>query len=250
MKTPSKYKNSPSRKQAASRTRHPKKPIVISLGGSLVCPDQPDAAFLKGFLTFARKTSQGRKLIIIVGGGKVCRRYLEAARKFTKENEPLDMIGIDSTKLNARLVKTTLGGLCKDDIGSDPHTGKRIRGRILVAGGWKPGCSSDYDAVLWARECGAKTIINLTNLDHVYTADPRKNPKAKPLKSITWKEYRAIIPPGWTSGMSTPFDPKASKLAEKEGMTVYIINGSHLERMESAIKGKEFIGTRIGDCKR
>ena len=114
-----------------------------------------------------------------------------------------------------------------------------------MGAGWKPGWSTDYDAVLMAKNNKADTIINLTNIDYVYDKNPSQFSDAKPLKEIDWKSFKHIVGDKWTPGLSMPFDPKASKLAERFKLKVAIINGKYLERLEDFLNNKPFVGTII-----
>jgi len=118
--------------------------------------------------------------------------------------------------------------------------------KVLVAAGWLPGCSTDYDAVLWAKKFGVDKVFNLSNTDYVYDKDPRKFKDAKPLKSISWKDYKKMIASEWSAGLSTPFDPVASRAAEKWKMFAIGINGERLSELTKAMEDKPFIGTVIG----
>ena len=115
----------------------------------------------------------------------------------------------------------------------------------MIAAGWKPGCSTDYDAVLLARNFGVKTIINLSNIEKVYTKDPNKYPDARPIDKISWQDFRKIVGDRWDPGLNTPFDPVASKIAEQLRLKVIIAKGTNLKNLEKIIEGKRFVGTRI-----
>ncbi|HLC44823.1 MAG TPA: UMP kinase, partial [Patescibacteria group bacterium] len=128
---------------------------------------------------------------------------------------------------------------------TDPLFPPKFQEAILVAAGYKPGRSTDWVAVKLAQHYGAKKVINLTNIDHVYDRDPRKSRNAKPLKNISWTIYRKIAGSRWSPGLSLPFDPVASKLAQSEGIEVDIINGKKLQQVQRALEGKAFKGTRI-----
>ena len=84
---------------------------------------------------------------------------------------------------------------------------------ILVAGGWRPGHSTDFNAVVLGKYLGAKRIINLSNIDAVYDRDPKQFPDAQPIRNIDWQGFRAIVGDVWDPGMNTPFDPIAAQLA-------------------------------------
>jgi uridylate kinase len=214
------------------------KTVVMSVGGSLINPGQIQIDFLRRLKSFVDKSPH--RFILVCGGGYNARAYPNAAKEFGVNNEGRDWIGIAATVLNAELVRHIFRAL---PVQQAP---KRLSfKKVLVAAGWKPGCSTDYDAVLWAKKCGARDIINLSNTDYVYTKDPKKFSDARPLKSVSWKEYRKMIASEWSAGLSTPFDPVASRAAEKFKMRVFCINGQKLEQLGKALSGKSFVGTVI-----
>ena len=118
-------------------------------------------------------------------------------------------------------------------------------GRILVAAGWKPGFSTDTDAVYLARKFGAKKVINLSNIRKVYTDDPKLNADAKPLDRISWDDFRKMVGSEWSPGKNTPFDPVASKIAAEEGMSVICADGRNIENLIAILKDEPFEGTTI-----
>ncbi len=222
-----------------------KENIIISLGGSLVAPDQIDTAFLKNFKAVIKKHVADKKFFVFVGGGKVCRNYQNALLEFGADNKERDIMGIDISRLNARVIKQLFGEAAFSDVVTNPTKKIATRKDVIIAGGWKPGWSTDYCAVLLAKNMGIKTIVNLSNIDYVYDKDPRKFKNAKEIKSIAWKEFRKIVGDKWTPGLSAPFDPRASKMAEILKIKVVVVNGAHLDRLEKCLQGKEFIGTTI-----
>jgi len=226
-----------------------RKTVVISLGGSLIFPDGGiDTKFVAGFKRLvARRADVGRRFVLVCGGGTICRAYQRAASIVGKPTgEDLDKLGIEVTRLNAKLMRLAFGAKAHPEIVFDPTAPVRVSRPIVVGAGWKPGSSSDYDAVLLARKFGADTVINLTNIDHVYDSDPRKNPSAKPIKEISWGEYRKMFGSKWVPGMNSPFDPVAANLARRLGLKVAIVNGRKLKNLEALLDGKKFIGTLIG----
>ncbi len=222
-------------------------PIVISVGGSLIVPESIDTGFISSFKAIIdREVKLGKKFIIICGGGRTCRNYQQAARKVTKlRNTDVDWLGIHSTRLNAELIKTIFLPRVEEVVVHDPNDKIVFKKPILIAAGWKPGWSTDYDAVLLAKRFKAKKIVNLSNIDYVYDKDPRKYSEAMPIPKISWKEFRKIIPKKWDPGLNAPFDPIASKEAEKNKIEVAIINGENLKQFENFIFDKPFEGTLI-----
>lgn len=224
------------------------KPIhVISLGGSLIVPEAIDIGFLKAFRSFVLQRTEKERLCVITGGGKTARNYAHAAEAVAQlDREDVDWLGIHATRLNAHLIRTILRDVAHPRIIKNPTEPVKFTEDVLVAAGWKPGCSTDYDAVLLAERLGAKLLINLTNTDYVYEKDPRKFPDAKPLKRISWKDFRKMVGDTWDPGMNVPFDPVASRRASELGMRVLIINGNDLGNLAKALDGKAFTGTTIG----
>lgn len=228
---------------------------VLSVGGSIVVPEKPDTDFLCKFIAMIRNwlnEDSQRRLILVVGGGGPARIYQNAYREIvsasdgaSSDSSEADWIGIMATRLNAQLLKAALGGLCPQEVVYNPTTVDEFNGRILVAAGWKPGFSTDNDAVLLAERFNADTVVNLSNIEKVYTDDPRKNPDAKPIDSISWAEFRKMVGDDWTPGKNTPFDPIASKKAQDLNLTVICAAGKNIENIRSILDGKQFEGTEI-----
>jgi uridylate kinase len=129
---------------------------------------------------------------------------------------------------------------------TNPTQAEPLTGRVLVAAGWKPGFSSDNDAVLLAERFDADQVINLSNIEQVYTDDPRKNPDAVPIDKISWADFRAIVGDKWAPGKNVPFDPVASQLAARIGIQVICTSGRNLDNLRKLLRGEHFLGTTIG----
>lgn len=221
---------------------------ILSLGGSLIYPKEIDVVYLKEFRKIILSLlPSGKKFGIVTGGGWICREYIRKANEViplgTYQN---DMIGILTTRMNAQLVRELFGDLAYKDVIIEYEKKIHTDKSIVVGAGAVPGSSSDKDAVLLAIMYGAKTVINLTNVDYVYDKDPRKFPDAKPIKKISWQDFKKIVGGDWKAGMNLPFDPIAAQLAEKEKITVIVLNGANLSNLETFLSGKEFVGTVLG----
>ncbi|MDQ5954932.1 MAG: Uridylate kinase [Patescibacteria group bacterium] len=221
--------------------------IVISLGGSLIIPDELDVDFLKSFKDLILShVAKGKKFVIITGGGKINNRYNEVAKNLSNpKDEDLDWIGIAALKLNAELVRVIFSEYANTKVIDDLSKPFFFEKSIIIGSAYEPGHSSDYDAILAAKNLGAKRLINLSNIDYVYDSDPRINPDAKKIEKISWADYRKIIPSKWTSRLSSPFDPTASEMAENEGIEVAIMNGKPITNLEKYLAGESFSGTVI-----
>ncbi len=224
-----------------------KETIVISVGGSLIVPDQIDTAFLKKFKTFIEtEVKNNKRFVIITGGGKTARRYQDATRKISNlTDEDLDWLGIHATRLNGHLLRTVFRDIAHPILLKNPNKKITATEPVVIAGGWKPGWSTDYVAVQLAKKIEAKRLINLSDIDYVYDKDPKKYKDATPLKKIDWKSFRALLPESWDPGLCAPFDPIAARDAEKTKIEVAIIHGKKLAQVARYVRDEKFIGTKI-----
>jgi uridylate kinase len=224
---------------------------VISLGGSIIAPDKVDEQFLSGFVSLIRElleADEKRRFIFVTGGGGPARTWQASYRNISGggTNDQADWIGVMATRLNAQLIKAVMGDYCTQHVVTNPTLVGPLMGRVLVAAGWKPGFSSDYDAVLLAERFHADRVINLSNIEQVYTDDPRKNPDAKPIDRISWADFRTLVGDEWVPGKNVPFDPVASRHAAKIGIQVICAAGRSLDNLKKLLTGEEFLGTAIG----
>jgi uridylate kinase len=227
---------------------------VISLGGSIIAPDKVDVAFLRSFrkavLEYLEQDPE-RRLILVCGGGGPAREYQGAYRAVLSEPaeaeaEAQDWLGIAATRLNAELVRFLFQPHCPQPVVLDPTAVPVFTGRVLVAGGWKPGFSSDYDAVLLARRFQADSLVNLSNVSAIYSADPKVDPSARPLPRLRWAELAALVGTAWVPGRNVPFDPVATAEAARAGLRVVVAAGRNIENFKKILAGQEFEGSVVG----
>lgn len=222
-----------------------KKTHIISLGGSIIVPGKINVAFIKKFrkliLDFVKK---GDRFVIVTGGGRINREYNAAAQKIIPVKPvDLDWLGIAATKMNAEFIRVIFSSIAYEKVVANPTKKVKTDKKIIVGSGWRPGCSSDKDTVLLAKQFKAREVINLFDRDYVYDKDPDKFKDAKPLKEIKWRDYLKIIGTKWTPRLSTPFDPIASKKARKLGLKVVVLKGTNLPNLKKYLEGGNFEGT-------
>lgn len=228
-----------------------KETIVIKLGGSLIVPNGGlDIPYIKKFYTFIRQqvAEKSRRFFILIGGGKLSRHYRDAGAEITGHElltEDLDWLGIHATRLNAHLFRTIFRDLAHPNIIKKYEFVQKPQKPIVIAAGWKPGWSTDYDAVILAQDYNIKSIIKMSNTDYIYDKDPNKFKDAKPFTHISWKDYQAMVGDTWKPGQHEPFDPIATKLARDLGLKVFYLDGRDIANVEKAIDGKKFVGTTI-----
>jgi len=218
--------------------------FVISLGGSLVYPKKFDKIFVDKFSRLiSKEVKKGNKFIIYCGGGYLARKR-QRLFSFIKNKYFLDWIGILATRSNAEKLKENLDINTYKKIITNPTKKVKFENDVIIAAGWKPGWSTDYDAVLLAKRLGIKSIINMSNIDYVYDKDPKKFKNAKALNNISWKSFRKLVGNEWKPGLNMPFDPIAAKEAQKSGITV-VVTGNNLNNLKNILENKKFKGTII-----
>ena len=224
------------------------KTVVVALGGSIVHPDGIDVAFLKKFRAFLTPfVRRGTKFVLVVGGGRLARRFQEAAHAVAKVNdEDKDWLGIHATLLNAHLLRTVFRDVADPVIIDIREKIKKVRYPVTIASGWRPGWSTDYVAMRIAADMGIREAIVAGSPTHVYNKDYKKYRGAKPFDRISWAEYRRLIPPKWKPGLNAPVDPVGAALGAREGMRAVILNGRDLANFRALLLGKDFQGTIIG----
>jgi uridylate kinase len=226
------------------------KRIILSLGGSLIVPNEINVEYLKQFRAFILKNiEKGWSFVLVTGGGAPARKYIDGASAILDgdlTDDDKDWLGIHATRFNAHLVRTVFRKEAQPAIITDPEIDELDENKkVIVVSGWKPGWSTDYVSNKIAERYQAPIVINLSNIKQVYDSDPKKNPDAKPIEDMLWKDFRAMVGDKWTPGMNTPYDPIAAKLASEINTAVLVMDGTNLENLQKCIDGQEFIGTML-----
>jgi len=229
-----------------------KKTFIVNLGGSLIVPDNINVDFLKEFraLIIEQIEKDNKRFLFITGGGKTARNYGTAAQMISEDikDEDKDWLGIHATRLNAHLIRTIFRDYAHPRINTNPHDLEdffQCKQPVMIAAGWRPGFSTDYDTVLLARYLNIKKVVNLSNIDYVYDKDPKKFPDAVKMEEMSWEQFQEINTDEWSPGMNAPFDPVAAEYAKREDLEVVTLNGANLENLEAYMNGEKFEGTLI-----
>lgn len=219
--------------------------IVISLGGSLLTRELTSENFRKYANVMLRLKEKGHKLVVVCGGGKVCREYRDLARGLGANNEQMDFIGIMATHLNASVFASALGSSSflvrwKSMKEAAKEVKKNFGKKIIVAAGYDVGTSSDYDAALLAKTVKADLLINATNVNGVYTADPKLDPNAKKIDKLNYADFENIMKQNLqVPGEYRFFDIKATQMIRKFKIKTVFIDGREPEEIIRAVEGKQ-----------
>lgn len=226
--------------------------IVISIGGSLIVPNGGiDTKFLNKLNKFIRNQlakNNNRQFFLVVGGGQIARKYRDAGEDVIKHKltrDDLDWLGVHATRLNAQLLRTIFRDIAHPFIIKHYEIIRKVTEPVVMAAGWKPGWSTDFDAVLLCEDYHVREVINLSNVAKVYAKDPNKYKNAKPIDKISWKNFRKLVGDKWVPGMHAPFDPVAAQKAEELGVKVVVLAGHNFKNLENYFSGKKFEGTVI-----
>jgi len=221
-----------------------KKKIVIKLSGRIFGMD--NVKILKDYATFLVKISKICQPIVIAGGGNIARHYISHARSSGADESTLDELGIEISRLNAKLL---IYALKNKAYSHPPTTLQEVKhavddGLIVVTGGLHPGQSTNGTAALIAEKIKAEQFINATDVDGVYDMDPNKHKKAKKFKQIELKNLRnMLVHEDSIAGGYDLMDIVALKIIERSKIKTRILKADP-KIIEKAIKGED-VGTKI-----
>jgi uridylate kinase len=224
--------------------------VVVSLGGSILVPGERDVEHFSGLAALMRSLAKEYHLVLICGGGKVARYYISTGRELGAPRERLDEMGIEATRLNARLLQIALGNDAVDSLPRtvDEAVREARKGRILVMGGTSPGHTTDAVAAMVALRLGAVRIVNATSVDAAYSTDPRKHADAERYSRLTHKQLFHLVDKGLHSaGPSDVFDRAGAEVAMRANIPIYIVNGRDLGEVGAAVRGEKIKGTVVAD---
>ena len=225
-----------------------KKVIVLSLGGSLIIPDEIDAKFLGEFKKVILKNTKEYKFIIICGGGSIARKYISVLKESNKSETLQSFAGISATRMNARFMSYFFNTNQEYGI---PHSmrilKKYLKKQDIVFCGaleYKPNRTSDSTAVQVAKRF--KTFfINITDVSGLHDKNPKKFKDAKFIPKISWKEFDKMTNKiKFKPGQHFVLDQTAAKMIMKEKIKTYII-GKDMNQLDNILKNKKFRGTII-----
>jgi uridylate kinase len=222
-----------------------KKRIVIKLSGSIFSQDTNHDS-IKDYAQMLIDISNNIQPIVIAGGGKIARHYIDLARNLGSDEANLDIIGIEVSRLNAKLLIAALGDQAYSQV---PKNLEEVAiavasGKIVIAGGLHPGQSTNATSALIAESSKASGFVNSTDVDGIYDSDPNVNPNARLFKEITVNECMEILRAERTvAGTYDLMDIIALKVIERSKIPTRVIR-SDVGNIRDAIDGKD-IGTKI-----
>ncbi len=213
--------------------------IVVSVGGSVLARVLIPEKF-RSYAAAIKNIAKDNTVFIVTGGGKAARDYIGVARELASDEATCDLIGIELTRLNARLLIAALG----DDAYFEPPLNYKeaksagLSNKIVVMGGVTPGQTTDAVSAVLAEYIGADLLINATSIDGVYTSDPKKNRDAKRFDSMTPQQLIEIVMrTEMVAGANSPVDLLAAKIIERSSIKTIVLNGESPQSIVDAVSG-------------
>jgi uridylate kinase len=221
--------------------------VVISLGGSLVNPGTPDRQYVASLVRLLRGMKY--RFGIVVGGGKLARKWADEARKKGGNEFQADEAAIKATKRNAQIVIDAIGKDVNAKVCESFDDARRQAGKhkFTVMGGTIPGITTDSDSVLLAECLGAKRVLNLSNIDGVYSDNPVRNHKARKFRRMNYAQMIDLAGKNdmRTAGTHFVFDFLACKLIARSRIEAHFVHGKNLLDVRKAVDGKPHGGTVV-----
>lgn len=225
-----------------------KKVIVLSLGGSLIIPNEVNLKYLKSFKKIILKNKSKYKFIIVCGGGSIARKYISALREIGLNEKLQSFSGISATRMNARFMSYFFN---QDQELGIPDKLKTLKDYIkkydIVFCGaleYKPHQTSDSTSAQIANEFKSE-FINLTDVSGLYTKNPKKFKDAKLIPKISWKEFNELAKKiEFKPGQHFVLDQTASEVILKNKIPTYIL-GEDMKQLDNLLNNKNFKGTKI-----
>ena len=223
------------------------KKIVISLGGSVLVPTLESNNISK-YVSVLRKIIGKCQIFIVVGGGGEARRYIRVARDLGLSEAAADELGIQVTRMNARLLVAGLGDAAYPRVAEDYTEAQEFAqtGKIIVMGGITPAQTTDAVSAVLAESVGADLLINATSIDGIYSADPKKDARAVRYEHLTPQDLLDIITGcRMDAGANTVLDIVAGQVIERSGIPLLVLDGRDPENLYRAIVEGIYTGTIV-----
>ncbi len=220
--------------------------MVVKLSGSIFDLDADTIVMREYADLFRELLDDGIQMIIIAGGGKEARRYIEYARVLGADESNLDELGIAVSRLNARLLIHAIGDHAYPLVPTSlEEIGVAVTSnRVVVSGGLHPGQSTNATAALIAERVNADMFINATDVDGIYTKNPSVYKDAQLIKSINVNELLSmLLDERFNAGTYELMDIVALKVIERSKMPTRVIKAS-TKNIRLVIDGHD-IGTQI-----
>lgn len=227
-----------------------KKVAVLSLGGSLIIPDEVNLKYLKEFKKVILKNTKKYKFVVVCGGGSTARKYINALREVGVNETLQSYAGISATRMNARFMNYFFNQNSERGI---PHTRRLLKKYVKKqdvtfcgALEYKPNQTSDSTSADVAK-IFKSDFINLTDVSGLYDKNPKEFKDAKFISKISWEDFNSMANKlKFKPGQHFVLDQNAAKRIMENKIKTYIL-GKDMKQLDNLLNGKKFKGTIIGN---
>ena len=224
-------------------------PVVASIGGSVLLTGADDREYLGQLGDLLRRLGKEMPLVVTTGGGRTAREYIRLGRELGLTEVELDEIGVEVTRLHARVLAGRIGPPCPPrpptTVAEAVH--ELAHASPVVLGGTEPGHTTDGVAALLASRLRAARLVNATDVDGIYDRDPRGHVDARRIDRLSWPEFRATVLASTTgeAGQNFLFDRLGADTLARASIPLLVVAGRDLPNLEAAIRGAPFHGSRV-----
>ena len=223
--------------------------VVLSLGGSVFLTGEQDVEYLRALSAMLREVAESQPLAVVVGGGRTAREYIRLGRALGLTERELDELGIDVTRLHARLLAGLLAPACPPAplLTVREAAEEAARWPLLVLGGTEPGHSTDAVAAQLAERLHAERLVNATRAGGIFDRDPAKDPEAKRLRSLPFEQFRSLVEAGTDgrAGQEAIFDRVGVERLAHARIPLAVVDGRDLGELKNALLGRVFQGSLV-----
>jgi len=221
------------------------KPIVISLGGSILFSNETTTEYLNQVVKKITEISKHNRVYLIIGGGRIAREYIQIGRKMGLPEHSLDELGIQVTRVNALLL-AYMFNIPTPLIPPTTEDAAQQQSNLVIMGGTTPGHSTDMVGAEIAEKTHAIRFIIATDVNGIYDKDPKKHNDAQQFSKIHISDLIKTYGTDWESaGKNMVIDGPALLIIQKAKIPTVVVNGLDLHQLENALSGKPCDGTTI-----
>ncbi|MCJ7721031.1 UMP kinase [Candidatus Bathyarchaeota archaeon] len=221
--------------------------VVVRVGGSVVGSPLNSLLIAKYVDLLKELKQQGHEVVAVVGGGSLAREFIKAAADLGLEETRRDWAAIHVSRLFAQLFMLSLGeiGCGSVPVSVDEAQACLDTGKVVVFGGLRPGMTTDSVAALIGERIQADLLVKGSNVDGIYSKDPKKYSGAKKLDALRFEDLGKLFEAdSHRAGINQIIDPEAVKILQRCKIKTVVVNGYDSENVLAAVKGKQ-VGTVI-----
>jgi uridylate kinase len=221
--------------------------VVVRVGGSVVA-SPINASLIDKYVDLLKDLKlQGHEVVAVVGGGSLAREFIRVAAELGLEEARRDWTAIHVSRLLAQVFVLCLGeaGCGSVPVSVDEAEACLKQGKIVVMGGLRPGMTTDSVAALIGERVQADLLVKGSNVDGIYSKDPKKYTDAEKLDALKFEDLtRLLEADSHRAGINQIIDPEAVKILRRSRLKTVVVNGYDAENLSAAVKGEQ-VGTVI-----